>query len=175
MEGKRDDKRKRSDKSELDLCLKTSAEDELINKIPTLDEAIRCEMGQGNVSPNVDPKKFRRTISNRLSAQRVRLRESGYITKLEQKIKDLQNAIALMAPQIETVKGNQKMLRRENEMMQIQLDIATERSNLCTAQTEELKLELKRLKELAKAQEEEQMDQYLNFDAINFTPPNYDM
>ncbi|MCD7458909.1 hypothetical protein HAX54_039581 [Datura stramonium] len=73
------------------------------------------------------------------------------------------------------MKDNQKMLLLENELLQIQLDIITERSNLCTAQTEELKLELKRLKELAKAQEEEQMDQYLNFDTIKFTPPNYEM
>ncbi|MCD7458908.1 hypothetical protein HAX54_039580 [Datura stramonium] len=169
------DKTKRSNESELELCLKTSTEDKPTNKIPTLDEAIRFEIRKGNVGPNVDPKKFRRTISNRLSAQRLTLKRSGYVTELEQKIQDLQNTIALVAPQIETMKANQKMLQLENEMLQIQLDIITERSNLRTAQTEELKLELKRLNELAKVREEEQMDQYLNFDVINFTPPNYDM
>ncbi|MCD7462313.1 hypothetical protein HAX54_048221 [Datura stramonium] len=169
------DKRKRSNESEKELCLKTSTGDEPTNNIPTLDEAIRFEIRKENVGPNVDPKKLRRTISNRLSAQRLKLKRSRYVTELEQKIQDLQNTIALVAPQIETMKGNQKMLQLENEMLQNQLDIITERSNLRTAQTEELKLELKRLKELAKAREEEQMDQYLNFDAINFTPPNYDM
>jgi len=44
-------------------------------------------------------------------------------------------------------------------------------------QTEELKVELKRLKEPAEAQEDEEhmdMDQYLNFDNMNFSPPKND-
>ncbi|MCD9558934.1 hypothetical protein HAX54_016634 [Datura stramonium] len=197
MEGKMNEKRKKSDGPELDLCLKTPVEDESINKIPTLNEAIKFELGHGNIGPNVDPKKFRRTISNRLSAQRARLKISGYMTELEQKFKDLRNTIALVTQQIETVKGEQKMLQLENELLQRQLDIVTEKSNLCTAQTEEMKLELKGLKELAKAKEEEQtrvkeqstnsnnyesepeeeidVDHYLNFDAINFYPPKNDM
>ncbi|MCD7462311.1 hypothetical protein HAX54_048219 [Datura stramonium] len=89
------------------------------------------------------------------------------------------------------------MLRQENEMLQIQLDNVTERFNLCTARTDEVKLELKMIKKLAKTQEQElmeveeqspdtnnyeskseeemNMDQYLNFDAINFPPPKNDM
>ncbi|MCD7458907.1 hypothetical protein HAX54_039579 [Datura stramonium] len=69
-------------------------------------------------------------------------------------IKEEENIIALESSQIETVKDNQKMLRLENEMLQIKLDNVTERFNLCTARTDEMKLELKRLNKLAKTQEE---------------------
>ncbi|XP_015165679.1 transcription factor VIP1-like [Solanum tuberosum] len=181
-----DEKRKRSDETNLDLCLKTPTQDEPINKVQTLEEAMNFELKHGHVDPNVDLKKLRRIMSNRLSAQRSRIRKIEYTAELEKKVKELEDTIAWAGSEIENVKDNKKKLMLENEMLQAQLDIVTDKSNLRIAQTQELKLELK---ELAKTQgiegqssnfyesesiAEIDMDQYLNFDAMNFYPPRID-
>ncbi|KAK6788227.1 hypothetical protein RDI58_016752 [Solanum bulbocastanum] len=128
-------------------------------------------------------------MSNRLSVQRSRIRKIECTAELEKKVKELEDTIAWAGSEIENVKDNKKKLMPENEMLQAQLDIVTDKSNLRIAQTQELKLELKRLKELAKTQEIEgqssnfyelesiaeiDMDQYLNFDAMNFYPHRID-
>ncbi|XP_055831111.1 transcription factor VIP1-like [Solanum dulcamara] len=184
-----DEKRKGSDELDLDLCLKTPTQDEPINKIPTLKEAMNNELKYGQVDPNVDLKKLKRIMSNRLSAQRSRIKKIEYTAELEKKVKDLQDTIAWAGSEIENMKDNKKKLLMENDMLQAQLDSVTAKSNLHTVQTEELKLELKRLKELAKAREIERqsfnfyesestaeidIDQYLNFDAMDFYPPMND-
>nr|XP_009783967.1 PREDICTED: basic leucine zipper 19 [Nicotiana sylvestris]XP_016471095.1 PREDICTED: basic leucine zipper 19-like [Nicotiana tabacum] len=198
-----EDKRKRSE-PELALSLKspTDNQDELsVNrrKVPlTLDQAIDFELNKlgRNVDSDVDLKKLRRTVSNRLSAQRSRIKKTEYITELEKKVKDLQDTIAYLSPEIENYKEKQSMLRMQRKYLQEQLDTFTDRSKLRTVQIEEMKLELRRLKELAKAQEEhynmqlgqttnyfylsemEQqagIDQYLNLDAMNFYPPKNEM
>ncbi|CAN4098705.1 unnamed protein product [Withania somnifera] len=172
-----EEQRKRSDEPNLDLCLKTPSEVEVepTKKVPTLNEAMNLELKHD--LPNLDVKKLRR------------LRRIEYITKLEKTIKDLQDTIASVGPKIENVKDNKKKLQLENEMLQEQLDRVTDKSNLGSARTEELKLELKRLRKLEKAQKDQghvqaydddddddesvaeiDMDQYLNFDAINFYP-----
>ncbi|XP_059302657.1 basic leucine zipper 34-like [Lycium ferocissimum] len=199
-----DEKRKRSE-PDLNLSLKSSVDqEEPSNKVLTLDEAIDFELKQGNVDPNVDLKKLRRTISNRLSAQRARNKRTEYIAELEKKVKDLEDKLAIMPPEIENERDKNNMLMLEGKMLREQLEIAHERSKLRTAYTEEMKLELRRLKELHEKARKEQhsaihlldiegqgsnsyesesggvidleqgIDHYLNLDAMNFYPPNYD-
>ncbi|TMW84907.1 hypothetical protein EJD97_024149 [Solanum chilense] len=136
------EKRNKSDEPNLSLSLKTPIEYESINNIPTLEEAVNLELKNGQVDPNVNMKKLRRTISNRLSAQRTRMRKIEYTDRLKREAKNLEEE-----PVVEIV------------------------------QNEELKAELKRLKEPTKALEDEEymdMDQYLNFDNMNFSPSKND-
>ncbi|KAG5577302.1 hypothetical protein H5410_057436 [Solanum commersonii] len=197
MEGKKNEKRKRFDEPNLDLSLKTP-EYESINKISTMEEVMNSELKDGQVDSNVDLNKLRRRMSNRLSAQRARMRKVEYTTKLEKEVKHLQDTIALMRPIMENAKDRKKKLQLENKILQQQLDCLSNKSNLRAVQTEELKVELKRLKELAKTQEAEEnmeiegqsshsydhdaselaadidVDQYLNLDNINFSPSKND-
>ncbi|KAL2511261.1 Uncharacterized protein Adt_16861 [Abeliophyllum distichum] len=63
----------------------------------TLDQAIEHELKYGRkLDPNMDPKRLRRTISNRLSAQRSRLRIVHYIHVMEKIVKDLQYPIYII-------------------------------------------------------------------------------
>uniref|UniRef100_M1DEM7 Uncharacterized protein n=1 Tax=Solanum tuberosum TaxID=4113 RepID=M1DEM7_SOLTU len=66
------------------------------------------------------------------------------------------DTIALMRPIMENAKDSKKKLQLENKILQQQLDCLSNKSNLRAVQTEELKVELKRLKELAKTQEAEE-------------------
>ncbi|XP_060197371.1 basic leucine zipper 34-like [Lycium barbarum] len=145
------EKRKRLEPN-LDLSLKSPADpEEPSNKVLSLDEAIDFELKHGYVDPDMDLKKLRRIISNRLSAQRTYIKRNEYIVELEKKVKDLEDKLAIMTPEMENVKGRNKMLRLEAKMLQEQLDISTNIYELRTEQMEEMKLELRRLKELEKA------------------------
>ncbi|KAJ8543590.1 hypothetical protein K7X08_006113 [Anisodus acutangulus] len=148
-------KRKRSN-PDLNLCLKTPIDqEESSNKLLTLDEAMDFELKHVNVDPNVDVKKLRRTISNRLSAQRARNKRAECIAELEKKVKSLEGRIAFDAPEIENEKDKYKMLKLEGNMLREQLDSVTDRAKLLTVEIEENKLELRRLKELPKTLEKE--------------------
>ncbi|XP_015069614.2 basic leucine zipper 34-like [Solanum pennellii] len=171
------EKRNKSDEPNLSLSLKTPIEYESINNIPTLEEAVNLELKNGQVDPNVNMKKLRRTISNRLSAQRTRMRKIEYTDGLKKEAKNLEETIAFVGRKIENEKENKKKLQLENQILQVQLDSITNKSNLLAVQNEELKAELKRLKEPTKAVEDEEymdMDQYLNVDNMNFSPSKND-
>ncbi|KAH0712616.1 hypothetical protein KY289_008575 [Solanum tuberosum] len=161
-----------------------------------MEEVMNSELKDGQLDPNVDLNKLRRRMSNRLSAQRARLRKVEYTTKLEKEVKHFQDTIALMRPIMENAKDSKKKLQLENKILQQQC--LSNKSNLRAVQTEELKVELKRLKELEKTQEAEEhmetegqsshsydhdfselaadidVDQYLNLDNINFSPSKND-
>ncbi|KAI5674962.1 hypothetical protein M9H77_05912 [Catharanthus roseus] len=62
-----------------------SAPSTTIQQIPTLDQVLAREITDG-----CNVRRLRRTISNRLSAQRSRMKKAQYIIEMEQKIKDLQ-------------------------------------------------------------------------------------
>uniref|UniRef100_K4BG01 BZIP domain-containing protein n=1 Tax=Solanum lycopersicum TaxID=4081 RepID=K4BG01_SOLLC len=84
------EKRNKSAEPNLSLSLKTPIEYESINNIPTLEEAVNLELKNGQVDPNVNMKKLRRTISNRLSAQRARMRKIEYTDGLKKEAKNLE-------------------------------------------------------------------------------------
>ncbi|XP_055835229.1 basic leucine zipper 61-like [Solanum dulcamara] len=191
-------KQKRSDEPKLDLSLETPNEYESVNRIPTLEEAMNFELKHDQIDPNVDLRKLRRRMSNRFSAQRSRMKRVEYKTELEKEVKYLQDMIALMRPKLENAKDNKKKLQLENELLKEKLDSITVKSNFLTVQTEQLKVELKRFKELAMNQEADEhmeiegqssntydhddsesaadidVDQYLNLDTINFFPSKND-
>ncbi|XP_025886059.2 transcription factor VIP1-like [Solanum lycopersicum] len=152
------EKRIKSDEPHLSLPLKTPIEYESVNRIPSLEEALNSEIKHGQVDPNMNMKKLRRTISNRLSAQRSRMRKTEYIDLLKKEAKDLEERIAFLGRKIENDKDNNKKLQLENQMLQLQLDSITNKSNLLAVQNEELKAELKRLKEPEDEEDEEYID-----------------
>nr|GMD61225.1 basic leucine zipper 34-like [Ipomoea batatas] len=57
----------------------------------TLEQLIKYESSQGRrVDPSMDLTKLRKTISNRLSAQRCRNKKAHYMQEMEKKVTDLQ-------------------------------------------------------------------------------------
>uniref|UniRef100_K4BG02 BZIP domain-containing protein n=1 Tax=Solanum lycopersicum TaxID=4081 RepID=K4BG02_SOLLC len=108
------EKRIKSDEPRLSLSLKTPFES--VNKIPSLEEALNSELEHGQVDPNMNMKKLRRTISNRLSAQRSRMRKTQYIDLLKKEAKDLEEMIAFFGRKIENDKDNNKKLQLETSL-----------------------------------------------------------
>ncbi|XP_043715180.1 basic leucine zipper 61-like [Telopea speciosissima] len=65
--------------------------------------------------PNMDPKKLRRLIGNRLSVQKNRLRKLEYSAQLEQNVNNLKEFISLMASQVSQNECKHSELSIEND------------------------------------------------------------
>ncbi|KAG8372636.1 hypothetical protein BUALT_Bualt12G0087300 [Buddleja alternifolia] len=117
----------------------------------TLEKAIEYELNHGcKLDPNMDKKKLRRTISNRLSAQRSRMKKSQYIDNMEKRVNDLQELISFLTPQVESYKEKQKLLMLENNALQKLVEIRSNESKLHELELEKKKNELYMLKEVEK-------------------------
>ncbi|KAL7152893.1 hypothetical protein ABFS83_04G128800 [Erythranthe nasuta] len=117
----------------------------------TLDEAIEYELKRGRrLDPNMDQRKLRRTVSNRLSAQRSRIKKVKYIDQMEKTVIELQKLILFLTPQVETQIENKKELMEENESLQKFAAIRLNVSKLAELEVEHKQAEIARLKELEK-------------------------
>ncbi|KAK8494242.1 hypothetical protein V6N13_138558 [Hibiscus sabdariffa] len=97
---------------------------------------------------SMDPKKLKRVLSNRLSAQRSRIRKLQHISDMEKKMEYLQILVAVLSSQVQQQKERQTFLRNEQEHLQNQLSACANRKIKVDAEIEEKKAEVKRLREL---------------------------
>ncbi|KAK2643288.1 hypothetical protein Ddye_025051 [Dipteronia dyeriana] len=72
------------------------------------------QFNASRTNPNIDEKKNRRTISNRLSAERIRKKRAQYVKELERKLKNLEVRIAVQRPQISQDKEHVQFLHMEH-------------------------------------------------------------
>uniref|UniRef100_A0A7N2KQ91 BZIP domain-containing protein n=1 Tax=Quercus lobata TaxID=97700 RepID=A0A7N2KQ91_QUELO len=80
-------------------------------------DGVQVRLGR-NIDPNIDPKKLKRIISNRVSAQKSRMKKIQYVTDLERRLKALESQIALLSPQVEIYKNQQLEIEENKEELQ---------------------------------------------------------
>ncbi|KAE9460987.1 hypothetical protein C3L33_07112, partial [Rhododendron williamsianum] len=115
---------------------------------------IDYEMKLGrNKDTNMDDKRFRRILSNRISAQKSRTRKLQYVNDMERKRKDLEVEIATLAPLIENEQEKQKRLQMENFFLKERISVCEDRAKLSIALVEENRAVIRRLKEVYAAQQ----------------------
>ncbi|CAL5386383.1 unnamed protein product [Camellia sinensis] len=118
------------------------------------------EMKSGrNLDPNMDPKKMKRILSNRISAQKSRLRKLIYINDMEKKAKDLQAEIQGLNPRIESEKDQNKFLQMENGIMNEKMSVYEDRIKLSLAGIQEHREVIKSLRELYATQQKMRMQE----------------
>ncbi|KAL0458681.1 UNVERIFIED_CONTAM: hypothetical protein Slati_0495300 [Sesamum latifolium] len=117
----------------------------------SLDKAIEYELKHGRrLDPNMDKKKLRRTISNRLSAQRSRIKKAQYINKMEKMVTDLEELISVLIPQIESYKEKRKQLLLQNDSLQNLVELHLNEAKLREFELEQKRVEVFMLKDLGK-------------------------
>ncbi|KAL1552915.1 hypothetical protein AAHA92_13657 [Salvia divinorum] len=123
-----------------------------------LDKAIAYELKHGRkLDPKMDTKKLRRTISNRLSAQRSRLKRSQFIVDLERRVKELEEVVASLTPRIHGYHEKKRTLKLENDSLRTILDIRAAESKIAEERLEEKRREIREMKEaLARANGDQQ-------------------
>ncbi|XP_073138181.1 uncharacterized protein [Henckelia pumila] len=137
----------------------------------TLEEAMEHEMKHGrlfNDPNNVDLKKIRRIVSNRLSAQRSRIKIVNYTSDSEKMIKDLEDRISILISQVESSKEKKILLELENDSLQRELEKRSTKSKSLELAIEEERSQIKLIKEPEKTA---QKNKGKEIQDLHFQPP----
>ncbi|XP_073138176.1 uncharacterized protein [Henckelia pumila] len=114
----------------------------------TLEGAMAYEMEHGSLfnNPNLDLKKIRRIISNKISAQRSRIKRGIYTRDLETMVKDLEVVVCILNSQLEIYKNKNKLLQLQNDSLRPQLEKRSDESKCLEVDIEEKRAGIKMLK-----------------------------
>ncbi|KAL1545034.1 hypothetical protein AAHA92_21806 [Salvia divinorum] len=116
-----------------------------------LDKAIEYELKHGRkLDPKMDRKKLRRTVSNRLSAQRSRVKKAQHIHEMESRVTELEDTITVLRLRVERFKEKRRLLQLQNEALERLAQIRLHEANHAQMVLEKSKAELARLKEVEK-------------------------
>ncbi|WRX34167.1 Basic-leucine zipper domain - like 10 [Theobroma cacao] len=106
---------------------------------------------------DMDPKKLRRVISNRLSAQKSRMKKLQYVSEMEKKVEVLESQIAVLAPQVALYRNQKHYLQMEQKGLKQRIAACAARKSLVDAEVEMNKAELNRLRQLQMAQQQQKL------------------
>lgn len=94
----------------------------------------------------IDPKRAKRIMANRQSAARSKERKAQHIQHLEEKVKTLTSEVASLNTQIAIIQRETTHLAAERSELELQLMTMHQHIEISHAQSEELQLEVIRLK-----------------------------
>ncbi|KAJ6985021.1 hypothetical protein NC653_023115 [Populus alba x Populus x berolinensis] len=77
------------------------------------------------IDPNMDPKKLKRVLSNRVSAQKSRLKRLQYLADIERKVKALEEEIADLSPRVALYRSHHQALKMEQKMLNMEISAQT--------------------------------------------------
>ncbi|KAE8700809.1 hypothetical protein F3Y22_tig00110556pilonHSYRG00789 [Hibiscus syriacus] len=96
----------------------------------------------------MEQRRLNRVISNRLSAQRSRMRKLQHIYDMEKQVESLQTQVIVLSAQIQQQKEKQFLQINERQQLQNRISACANRRVMVDAEIEEKKAELNRLREL---------------------------
>jgi hypothetical protein len=117
----------------------------------------RQSHGDGTeVDPSLDPKKAKRILANRQSAQRSRVRKLQYISELEKSVNALQTEVSTLSPQVNFFDHRRALLSAENVLLKQKLAALSQSQRFKEAHNENLKKEVQRLLQIFNQQNQSQ-------------------
>ncbi|KAI5072664.1 hypothetical protein GOP47_0012770 [Adiantum capillus-veneris] len=96
----------------------------------------------------VDPKRAKRILANRQSAQRSRVRKLQYIAELERTVNVLQEEVSALSPQVAYLDRHRIILNVDNSAMKQRIAALAQEKLFKDAHNEALKAEVHRLRQL---------------------------
>ncbi|XP_050217685.2 basic leucine zipper 34 [Mercurialis annua] len=128
---------------------------ELEGLLPIWPSSTNSFLKQNELPSVADPKKLKRIISNRVSAQKSRMKKLHYVSEMEAKVKALEAEIAVLQPQVLMFTTQQQLLQMEQKSLHHQLSARTNTKLLKDAEIEENKAQLNTLRELHLSQHQQ--------------------
>ncbi|KAE8684271.1 Basic leucine zipper 61 [Hibiscus syriacus] len=113
----------------------------------------------------IDPKRVKRILANRLSAQRSRVKKLQYISELERSVTALQSEVSALSPRVAFLDRQRLMLTVENSALKQRIAALAQDKIFKDAHQEALKREIERLTQVYQRQ------QSLKKMNVNPTPP----
>ncbi|KAG0576672.1 hypothetical protein KC19_5G098300 [Ceratodon purpureus] len=116
----------------------------------------QSQVDSSEVDPSLDPKKAKRILANRQSAQRSRVRKLQYISELERSVNALQTEVSTLSPQVGFYDHRRAMLTAENVLLKQKLAALSQSQRYKEAHNESLKKEVSRLLQIYNQQNHSQ-------------------
>ncbi|XWS71879.1 hypothetical protein CRYUN_Cryun03dG0175700 [Craigia yunnanensis] len=138
--------------SEQYLTLETSAS----------DNSVKSEVGNGiqvhrGLDTSMDPRKLKRIASNRVSAQKSRIKKLQYVCDMERKAESLETLIAVLSSQVALQKDKKYLLQMEKTDMNQRMTACANRRIIVDAEIEQRKAEVNRFRQLQLIQQQQKM------------------
>ncbi|KAK6119983.1 hypothetical protein DH2020_046271 [Rehmannia glutinosa] len=111
-----------------------------------------------------DPKRIKRILANRQSAQRSRVRKLQYISELERSVTSLQAEVSVLSPRVAFLDHQRLVLNVDNSVLKQRIAALAQDKVFKDAHQEALKREIERLRQIYYQQNLKKMD--------NATDPN---
>ncbi|PRQ50053.1 putative transcription factor bZIP family [Rosa chinensis] len=146
-------------------------------------EAQQTQNGDRNASKNttgdrkIDPKRVKRILANRQSAQRSRVRKLQYISELERSVTSLQAEVSVLSPRVAFLDHQRLLLNVDNSALKQRIAALAQDKIFKDAHQEALKREIERLRQVYHQQNLKKMnnnniEQSPNSDTITAQHPD---
>lgn len=106
-----------------------------------------CDGASGNGN-NADPKRIKRILANRQSAQRSRVRKLQYISELERSVTTLQTEVSALSPKVAFLDHQRLLLNVDNSALKQRIAALAQDKIFKDAHQEALKKEIERLRKI---------------------------
>ncbi|KAL0720456.1 hypothetical protein Bca4012_035055 [Brassica carinata] len=114
--------------------------------------------GDSSVTRILDPKRVKRILANRQSAQRSRVRKLQYITELERSVTSLQAEVSVLSPRVAFLDHQRLVLNVDNSSLKQRIAALAQDKIFKDAHQEALKREIERLREVYQQQSLKKME-----------------
>ncbi|KAK4796746.1 hypothetical protein SAY86_029072 [Trapa natans] len=135
--------RTRNENDEVDSFCKQEAPDTTVN----------TETDQNSTDRTVDPKRVKRILANRQSAQRSRVRKLHYISELERSVNSLQAEVSVLSPRVAFFDHQRLLLNVDNSALKQRIAVLAQDKIFKDAHQEALKREIERLNQIYEQQQ----------------------
>ncbi|KAM7252106.1 hypothetical protein ACFE04_023989 [Oxalis oulophora] len=109
-----------------------------------------------------DPKRVKRILANRQSAQRSRVRKLQYISELERSVTSLQNEVSALSPRVAFLDHQRLILNVDNSALKQRIAALAQDKIFKDAHQEALKKEIERLRQIYQQQQQNMKKQNNN-------------
>ncbi|CAH8389804.1 unnamed protein product [Eruca vesicaria subsp. sativa] len=114
--------------------------------------------GDSSVNRIIDPKRVKRILANRQSAQRSRVRKLQYITELERSVTSLQAEVSVLSPRVAFLDHQRLLLNVDNSALKQRIAALAQDKIFKDAHQEAMKREIERLQQVYQQQSLKKME-----------------
>ncbi|XP_004244256.1 basic leucine zipper 61-like [Solanum lycopersicum] len=134
-------------------------EDDSDNQSPvTSKNPVNDSSDNNNNNSIVDPKRIKRILANRQSAQRSRVRKLQYISELERSVTTLQTEVSALSPRVAFLDHQRLLLNVDNSALRQRIAALAQDKIFKDAHQEALKKEIERLRQIYHEQNMKKMN-----------------
>ncbi|XP_039171244.1 basic leucine zipper 6 [Eucalyptus grandis] len=116
------------------------------------DSSCKAAQASSNADAVFDPRRVKRILANRQSAQRSRVRKLQYISELERSVTTLQSEVSELSPRVAFLDHQRLILNVDNSALKQRIAALAQDKIFKDAQQEALKKEIERLRRVYQQQ-----------------------